>query len=97
MEAGQEVKAPTKERRAAKCPRGEQCEVAERQQVLMTELEEFRAEFCELKDSVMEVVELLKDFKVVLGFFKGTASFLRWLALTLGAVAAIWAAITHWK
>jgi len=87
----------TKERRVAQCPRGETCEVAERQQVLMLELEEFRSEFCELKDSVLEVVTLLKDFKVVLGFFKGTASVLRWFALTLGAIAAIWAAVTHWK
>jgi len=86
----------TVERRVARCPRGEHCEVAERQNVLMQELEEFRSEFCELKDSVGEVVELLKDFKTVLSFFKGAGALIRWVSITVIAVAGVWAAITHW-
>ena len=92
----QDKELPVVERRLAKCPHGDACEVAERQAVLMRELHEFRTEFCEMKDAVNEVVTIFNDAKTVAHFFGKAGTFIRWLALTIAAAGTIWAAIAHW-
>ena len=84
------------ERRVATCPKGGNCEVAERQALMMRELHDFKTEFTELKESVNEVVTLLKDTKTILSFFKKLGVLIRYIALTAAAIGTIWAAIIHW-
>lgn len=96
MHPDSKVSEVVQERRVATCPKGGNCEVAERQQLMMRELHEFKQEFKTLTESVEEVVNLLQDAKVVLSFFKGIGTFIRWIAITATAIGTIWAAITHW-
>ena len=84
------------ERRLARCPHGDDCEVAERQYLLMMELAEFRTEFAEIKTAVNEVVVAFNDAKTVVNFLSKTGTFIRYFALTIAALGTIWAAITHW-
>jgi len=83
-------------RRLAKCPHGESCEVAERQALLTDDLKDFRKDFYELKCSMQEVVKVFEDSKTVVGFLGRAGRFIRLTALTITALAALWAAITHW-
>ena len=97
VEAVEDIKQTPTERRKARCGCNKVCEVADRQEVLVDELREFRVEITELKADIHELLTLFNESKTVVGFIKGTGKLLRWLALTLAAIAAIWASVTHWR
>lgn len=84
------------ERRLAKCFNGGVCEVSERQAIIMRELDAFRVEFRELKTAVNEVVVVFNDAKTVVNFLGKAGILIRWLAITIAAGSAVWAALTHW-
>ena len=83
--------------RRLNCLTDPNCSIINRQELLIKELEEVKVSLAELRTGVADIIELFEESKSAFKFFKRIGKFLRWAAVIVVSISAIWASIISWR